>query len=228
MWGVLDVFFPPVCGGCGRRGNTWCDECQQSLNLLQFPVCDTCGSGITHPSANCQYCSLLNPLYRSARSYAYYESRLRNAIHRLKYHRDLSMGVIFSAMLLSLLPQLQWSFDLVIPVPLSKSRFRQRGYNQAALIAYPFALGCGKGYSSKALWRLKDTPSQVNLSHAERVANVVGAFSAEKKLIQDKNILIIDDVYTTGATLNACTHALRHAGGENVYCMTVARTKFKT
>lgn len=68
----------------------------------------------------------------------------------------------------------------------------------------------------------------MNLSHAERVANVVGAFSAEKKLIQDKNILIIDDVYTTGATLNACTHALRHAGGENVYCMTVARTKFKT
>lgn len=226
VWGILDFLFPPICGGCEKRGKVWCDDCQQTLKLLRTSLCDICGSENVIRSAGCPFCGSITPLFRSARSYAYYEDRLRHAIHQIKYHRDLSLGIAFSELLLSIQCDLNWPFELVVPVPLSKSRFKQRGYNQTALIAYPFALGSGKAYSSKALRRTRDTPSQVNYSHAERVANVIDAFVAERQIVENKTVLVVDDVYTTGATLNACADALFTAGAREVFCLTVARSKY--
>jgi ComF family protein len=116
-----------------------------------------------------------------------------------------------------------WKVDLVIPVPISLSRRSERGYNQAALLARPMALYFGMNYQPRALKKSRETHSQVGLSFDERQANVQGAFIAERLIIQGKDVLVVDDVTTSGATLNSCAQALRLAGAKEVYCLTLAR-----
>jgi ComF family protein len=118
---------------------------------------------------------------------------------------------------------LRWEVDLVVPVPLSQARFRERGYNQAALLALPLALSCRIRYNSKTLTRIRETASQVGLSAQRRQENVIDAFLAERISAQGKRILLVDDVATTGATLDACAKALMLAGAQNVLCLTLAR-----
>ena len=107
--------------------------------------------------------------------------------------------------------------------PLSKERFRERGYNQAAAVAHPLALFLERPYQPFSLEQVRDTRSQVGLSAEERRLNVVDAFEAVPELVHKKDILLIDDVKTTGATLSACAGALKIAGADNVFCVTIAR-----
>jgi len=116
-----------------------------------------------------------------------------------------------------------WKVDLVVPVPISLSRRSERGYNQAALLARPITLCFGLEYRPQALEKSRETRSQVGLSLEERQTNVHGAFFAEHRIVEGKNILVVDDVTTSGATLNACAQALRLAGAKEVYCLTLAR-----
>jgi ComF family protein len=120
--------------------------------------------------------------------------------------------------------QNEWPLDMVIPVPLSASRQRERGYNQAALLAYPFSLTSGLDYQPQALSRIRETPSQIGLTVKERHRNVHNAFSADNDKVFGRNILLIDDVMTTGATLDACAGALKAQGAGPVYALTLART----
>jgi ComF family protein len=108
-------------------------------------------------------------------------------------------------------------------VPLSKERYQQRGYNQAGLLARPVALALNIPYQPKALERWRDTVSQVGLSADQRMDNVVGAFKASQGLVKDRSILVIDDVTTTGATINSCAQALLQAGASEVFALTLAR-----
>jgi ComF family protein len=121
------------------------------------------------------------------------------------------------------LKNLAWQIDVIIPVPLGVARQKERGYNQAALIARPVALGTGRSYRPKALSRVRETKTQVGLSIEERRKNVGGAFKAERQRVVDKNVLLIDDVLTTGSTMEACAAALIEAGAGKVYGLTLAR-----
>jgi ComF family protein len=123
---------------------------------------------------------------------------------------------------------LNWEIDVVFPVPLSRRRLRERGYNQAALFALPLALGLNVPYRPKALRRVRHTRSQVDLSWGERRENVSGAFAASSDDVSGKTILLVDDVITTGATLNACASALLSAGARAVYAFSVARTPLRS
>jgi ComF family protein len=151
---------------------------------------------------------------------------LRNAIHRLKYEGDMSLADILAQPILRLLLKQDWEVGLVIPVPMGSSRRVERGYNQAALLAIPLALGSGVPYRSKALTKLRDTRSQVGLSIAQRRENVAGAFVASERLVGGKRVLVVDDVMTSGATLESCARALKEAGAEIVYGLTLARAGF--
>jgi ComF family protein len=148
---------------------------------------------------------------------------LRNALHRLKYQRDVALGDALAGPLISLLEGLNWAVDLVAPVPLSASRQAERGYNQAAFLARPLALAAGLSYKSLALRKIRETPSQVGLSVGQRRDNVRGAFLANPGIVRDKRVLVIDDVITSGATLEACAQALFEGGASRVYGLSLAR-----
>jgi ComF family protein len=133
------------------------------------------------------------------------------------------LGECLSTHLVDLLGELGWGLDLVVPVPLGMARLKTRGYNQAALLAYPLSLVTGLVHKPKAIMRTKETQTQVGLSLASRRANVQDAFSADNKVVAGKRVLIIDDVITTGATMHACASALIQAGAKEVYGLALAR-----
>ncbi len=149
---------------------------------------------------------------------------VRKAVHQLKYHRDLALAETLAGFLLALVDALGWRVDVVVPVPLGKARYRARGYNQAALLAFPLALGLGVPYEGKALVRVRETPSQVNLSAEARRRNVAGAFTVvQPQAVAGRAVLLVDDVMTTGATLDAAATALKTSGARQVFAVTVAR-----
>lgn len=118
---------------------------------------------------------------------------------------------------------LHWPVDLVVPVPLGVARQAERGYNQAALLARPVALANQVAYSTKALWRTRETRSQVGLSLEQRWENVADSFSADPEKAKGKTVLVVDDVATSGATLDACAAALHSAGANQIFALTLAR-----
>jgi ComF family protein len=154
--------------------------------------CPICGQKQNTQSV-CSRCISLRPIYNQLRSWAIFNIEIRNAIHKLKYRKDTSLGEILSRHLIHIVNDLHWSVDIVIPVPLSNDRLKERGYNQAALIALPLSLGLGLKYHPKALKRIRETESQVGLSIIQRHDNVFGAFAADCRIVPGKNILIVDD-----------------------------------
>lgn len=221
IWSALDLLFPPQCGGCGRPGARWCENCQSSVNVLNGIVCEICGLPQDKPGV-CKACLESRPRFRSLRAWAIFEEPVQSALHKLKYRRDMSMGDAIAAAMLPFVQCLNWNFELVVPVPLGKQRIRERGYNQVAMIAKPLAMGLGLQYSANMLSRRKETRSQVGLSREERRTNVQGAFQAETG-VKGKVVLIMDDVSTTGSTLSSGADALYAAGAKDVYALTVAR-----
>jgi ComF family protein len=168
-------------------------------------------------------CLAYEPPFQALRSYAVYNGSLRNAIHRLKYEGDMALGEALSRFMLIKLIKLSWEVDVVVPVPIGVARREQRGYNQAAMLAFPIALGARRKYEPGALIKVQDTPSQVGLTFEQRRANVAHAFEAVNASVKGKKILLVDDVTTSGATIEACARALRKSGAEVVYGLTLAR-----
>jgi ComF family protein len=158
------------------------------------------------------------------RSWAYFEGPLRAALHRFKYKRDIiladTLGALLAARLGGSLPA-----GLVVPVPLSVERLRQRGYNQAELLARTCAELCGLPWDPRAASRRRDTVSQVGLSARQRRANVDGAFAADRRRVSGQRVILVDDVCTTGATLAACAVSLLEAGAQAVWGLTLARAR---
>lgn len=227
FWSGLDWLFPPVCGGCGKPGVRWCEQCQQKLERIDGMVCPRCGDPSTD-GAVCADCNSNPPEYEILLSAAIFDGPLRAALHRLKYERDAGLGEPLSKHLIELYNQLKWDIDLVIPTPLSARRARERGYNQSSMLARPFAYAVQKLYQPSAIRRIRETRSQVGLTASERRQNVASSFTAQTEIVQGKTVLVIDDVMTTGSTINACAQALRKAGASGVYGLTLARAALHT
>ena len=218
----LDWLVPPSCGGCGHRGTRWCDRCQEKTEVISGDICRYCGKLAT-ASGLCPSCAQKRPSYTIARSWAVYDGAIRSALHRLKYKRDIGLGEVLARPMVSLAQKLGWKVDLVIPVPMTAKHLKQRGYNQARLLSKPVAYALQFPHEDHGLNKVRETNSQVNLSISEREVNVSGAFRAEPSIIQDRSILLIDDIMTTGSTLEACSQDLRAGGAKCIYCLTLAR-----
>ena len=206
FWSGFDWLYPPQCGGCGRTGKRWCDHCLESVQLITPPVCPICGEKQSLGKV-CQGCAESPPSYVALRSWAAYTGPLRHAIQRLKYHRDIAMGEILARPWVMYLGILNWPVDLVIPVPASLARLAERGYNQVSLLARPIGLGLELPYRPHALVKVRETRSQVGLSAKERQENVRGVFRADQQIVKGKSVLVVDDVTTTGSTLEECAQA---------------------
>lgn len=222
LWGSLDLLFPPICGGCGQPGVHWCDNCLRLTKKIKPPICEICGQPMG-VNMKCNRCSSTVPQFTHLRSWALYEGPVREAIKRLKYRQNMSLGVILADPLVDLLDDLGWEVDLVIPVPLGVARLRERGYNQAVLIARPLSLRIGTPCLTDGLIRVRDTRSQVGLSFIQRQKNVENAFEGVEKKISGRRVLLVDDVATSSATMNACAGALLAAGAQDVLGLTIAR-----
>ncbi len=223
LWGSLDLLFPPLCGGCGRRGTHWCPDCQNQVEPIQPPFCDICCQP-RNVSGLCFHCSIDRPHFSQLRSWGVYAGPVREAIQNLKYRRNISLGLVLAKPLIDLFFDLEWDVDMIIPVPLGVARLKERGYNQAVLIARPLALRIDVPCETQGLYRVRETRSQVGLSINQRRENVRNAFQATKEKVSKRRILIVDDVATSSATLGACASALLNAEADEVYCLTLART----
>lgn len=221
-WSGLDWMFPPRCGGCGKAGARWCDECQRKVPVLTGRLCEICGRPQPQGSL-CSYCQFQRPPYRALRSWAAFDSPVREVILRLKYKRDMALGDTLAVPLAELLVSLNWPLDFILPVPIGRNRLKERGYNQVALIARPLSLALGLEYRPWALKRKRETVSQVGLSVAERRENTRDAFLADPHIVRGKVVLVVDDVATTGSTLSSCADALLQSGAHDVFALTVAR-----
>lgn len=157
------------------------------------------------------------------RSWAVFDSPIQNGLHTLKYRRNIALGEALAVQLADFLRSLHWELDLVIPVPLGQKRMKERGYNQVALVAEPLAYEVGLPYAPRALWKARDTRSQVGLNISQRKQNVENAYQANPETVKRKSILLMDDVATTGSTVVSSTTALLSAGARDVYVLTIAR-----
>ncbi len=157
------------------------------------------------------------------RSCFVYTEPVRTALLKMKYHQNIGLGEVLAEYMAIYLQKCEWELDCIIPIPLSEQRFRERGYNQVNVIANPLSLMIGWKYLPGALRCIKHTSSQVGLSGGERRNNVLGAFQAKSTMVTGKNILLIDDIATTGATIESASIALMSAGANKVRALTFAR-----
>lgn len=227
LWTAIDWVYPPVCGGCLQLGERWCETCQSQVARLVQDLCPVCG--IPEPDGKlCAHCQLARPPYTAIRSCGKYSGSLREAIHLLKYKHDIGIAEALSRHLIELLNILKWPIDIITVVPLGPKRMLDRGYNQSSLLARPLSLATGIPYLPGALIRTRETPSQVGLNADDRRENMKDAFIAKPVLVENKAVLIVDDVATTGSTITACSQALLAAGARCVFGMTLARAVLET
>ena len=224
VWsGLIDLLFPPRCGGCQTAGSLWCAACCAAVQPIEPPWCEKCGEPFVTDRlcANCRAHPLVIEKIRSA---ALFDGVLRQAIHRFKYERLAGMADPFGGMLADYWRAEQLTADWLIPVPLHPSRERDRGYNQSELLARQLARRVSVPVSSRGLRRTRATAVQMTLNAAQRRENVAGAFECVDTRVRGARVMIIDDVGTTGATLDACAQAVLQAGAESVMGLTLART----
>lgn len=223
IWKFIDFIFPPHCAGCGLIGDRFCSECSLQVHVLEGNICPKCGEPFTYLQHNVQDCYDHLKNLNMIRSFSFYQPPLSLAIQKLKYQRDIGIAEVLANYLVELYNKNKMDIDMVIPVPLSQKRLHDRGYNQSFLLALPFSMIINKPINKQSLRRFKDTSSQVGLDRHERFVNVSDAFIADSDEVSGKKILLIDDVSTTGSTLEACASALKIAGAKDIVGLTLAR-----
>ncbi len=224
---MLDWLFPARCLGCGALGGPWCPVCDGHTQWLSEPLCAHCGLPSATETSSCQACRANHYRFTAARSLAVYAGELRQALLAFKRQQNTALGQVFAAKLERLYRQQNWQADLVLPVPLDAQREAQRGFNQAGLLAASLAQGLGLPFPTGALRRRPGAQVQHRLTAEQRWQNLQGTFVADKQAILGTQVLLVDDIMTTGATAQASSVALLEAGAAQVYVLTVGRSLFQ-
>ncbi len=204
---LLDLVFPPACAGCGRVGILLCDPCLATIRPVEF-----------HHQPDLAPLEALGAVGR-------YEGLLQRAVQALKYEGATALATPLGQQMARRIADAAWEPGVFVPVPLHQHRLATRGYNQAALLARAAASALGWPYRDDLLSRVRATHSQVGLDHQARQENVRDAFAlASPESLQDRSIILVDDVYTTGATIRECASVLAAAGAGAVRAFVVGKT----
>jgi ComF family protein len=231
--GALDFLYPPLCIGCrtmvAEPGNL-CATCWQEVDFLDGPACECCGLPFEldpGPGTRCAGCLAEPPAFDRARAVMRYDEASRGPILALKHADRLDLIPGFARWLGRAGRELLGEIDVIIPVPLHASRLWGRRYNQSAELARALGRLSGKTVTPQALIRVRATPSQGDMPSAKaRRRNMRGAFKVppgRDAAIKGRAVLLIDDVFTTGATVEACARALKRAGATKVHVLALAR-----
>ncbi|MEE9912398.1 MAG: ComF family protein [Deltaproteobacteria bacterium] len=231
---ISDTFFPPQCLSCAEVlpsgcPEIFCPECRRKLTLIQGSSCPVCGIVFPDsPAGNhwCASCMDKRPWFTSARSAVAYTGVIHDAIHQFKYGRNITTGAALARMLADFhFADMDFGiFDAIVPVPLHIKRLRERGFNQSLILARTLGKKQGLKVDFSLLKRRKLTLTQTGLDKKEREKNISGAFTAGlPEKVRAKNLILVDDVYTTGSTVNECARTLVKAGARQVAVLTLAR-----
>ncbi len=222
LWSaLLDLIYPPRCVGCQRPGPWLCADCLAAIEPVPEPVCRLCGDMVLAGDL-CPACRRHPLRIDGIRSVGLHRGPLREAVHGLKYKRQRHLAPVLAGLMAKRLQVAPLPADVLVPVPLHPDRQRQRGYNQAVLLAAALA-GPAVPILAGSLVRTRPTGTQTHLGRDERMANMSGAFTCRNGDLAGKRVLLIDDVCTTGATLEACALACRQAGTLSVWGLTLSR-----
>jgi ComF family protein len=230
---LTGAVYPGLCPLCQtpleKADARFCAPCEASLIPLGPPRCPKCGEPFAAPDTGdhlCGNCSRRKPPFAHARAFGLYQGALAEGIKRLKFSNHFTLVRRLAVLLeQAFIAEMSGAaYDLIIPVPLHRKRLRQRGFNQAILIALPLARHHHLRLDHHNLVRVRDTPPQYGLSRHQREQNVKGAFSLQApKAIAGRRVLLVDDILTTGATARECARTLRRAKAANIDVLTLAR-----
>ncbi|MBI5047628.1 MAG: ComF family protein [Deltaproteobacteria bacterium] len=243
----LNLLLPQICPLCSEdtEDGQFCQKCLSDIRLITSPICLCCGVPFISQECEdhlCGRCIKKEMPFSIARSIGVYEGVLLDAIHKFKYNGKNSLAKSLVKIMASA-PGMRYhkidggivfgktsgvvfnnSPDLIVPVPLHKTRLKERGFNQSLLLARGLARIYNLPMDYLNLKRIRATDHQVNLKGKDRLVNVKGAFAVEDRdAFKDKKVLLIDDVYTTGATISECSKVLKKAGAKDVNILTLAR-----
>lgn len=236
---LLDLLFPPRCGGCGiAAGPDWagtgsrlCEQCVSEVHYLSSPICTCCGAPLSADGGRedrfCLLCLTRRPAFDRARSLLHYCPPVSRLLHRFKFQGDTVAGACLYGLVehgQSEQISMAQACELIIPVPLHCSRLRARGMNQALVLARLIFRTSSEKIRPSALIRVKNTRPQTDLSGEERRKNLQGVFAVNpRESVTGKRILLVDDVFTTGTTVDECAKTLEKQSPAEILVWTLAR-----
>jgi ComF family protein len=225
---LVDTIFPPHCAGCKRSGTILCTSCIAKFGPVQPSSCQRCGRAILEPDITCRICHNDPARLLGLCAVSSFEEPLRSCIHALKYEGNVRLAEPLGLLLAQRFSRTMLEADAVIAVPLHSDRQKERGYNHAQLLAEVCAKQASVPFHEHMLVRHRATLPQVGLSMRERYLNIAGAFLCAPAYatgaLVGRTIVIIDDVATTGATLEACAAPLFTAGAREVRGLVLAHS----
>lgn len=228
--GLLNFVFPPQCPICKTRVqnvNSLCNDCFSNIRFISKPYCEKCGRPFEfqiNEELWCGVCLTKKQVFYKARAAFKYDDFSKRLILPFKHSDHIELTALLTNFLYQAGTDLFGEIDILIPVPLHRYRLMKRKYNQAALLAKTLSIRIKKPFAAGVLLRVKHTQSQGHMKKSERKQNVSKAFHVKNNLkIAGKHVLLIDDVMTSGATLNECAKALKKAGASKVSYLTLAR-----
>ncbi len=222
--GLLELVYPTYCAGCGQPGQTVCSQCLNSLPLIDSKFCLKCGKPCNYLVEECRECRDKKFSFSQTRSLGLYKGKLRDLIHKYKYGNSRALAEVFAGLFVERVDRKFFDVDLMTCVPLSGSKREERGFNQAQLLAEKIAQKVDIPFLD-LVQQVKETQDQSRLQAVERSKNVKGAFSVRHDSFpKESRIILVDDVFTTGSTVNECSRVLKKAGADSIRVVTIARS----
>lgn len=225
---ISDIFLPQKvkCIFCNSEVGNYgvCDSCYDNLPWIKGRTCNKCGGHVKGDEIICQHCKDHDHEFGVNYSIFDYDKVIAKAIVEFKQMKFKYIGEVLSEIVYDYYEKMEMDYDIIIPMPIHFNRMKTRGFNQAEILSSKIASNYQGLVDNTILIRVKDTPHQTGLSRKNRLDNLFNAFKiVDKDKIKDKRILIIDDIYTTGTTLDECASTLLFAGAKSVDCLCLAR-----
>lgn len=224
---IIEIMYPYTCPICGKITNKIdgkyqriCNECAMKLHYIKSPRCLVCGKPLDDEDAElCFDCHKTKHSYIQGTGVWTYTDEIKNSIYAFKYHNRRINKFFYADEIVGKCGKIirNWDADVLIPIPLHKSKLRMRGYNQAELIAQELAVRLEIPVDDHLISRNRKTVPQKELDDIGREKNVENAFKIESNSVKYKKVILVDDIYTTGTTIDACAKILLAAGAEKIY-----------